>query len=68
MTSATGQTLVSDYYDRAREVVHLLKDCLIAERVWGQIRVIVGQIKDNHITASIESYEEMVCSLKQNTA
>jgi hypothetical protein len=68
MTSATGQALVCDYYDRARGLVHLLKDCLITERVRGQIRAIVGLIKDNRIAAAIESYEEMVCLLKQNTA
>lgn len=64
MTTATGQALVADYYKRAPELVPLLEDHLIAERVWRQIDTIVEMLEENQTVAAIETYKAMVFSLE----
>lgn len=68
MTSASGQALVAEYYNRAPGLVPLLEDCLIADRVWEQICLIVKLIEDKRPAAAIESYEAMVLLLEQEAA
>lgn len=68
LSSAEGQALVADYYNRAPELVPLLEDRLIAERVWEQICSIVKLIEDKRSAAAIESYEAMVLLLEQEAA
>lgn len=65
LTTASGQALVAEYYDRVPELVPLLEDRLIAERVWGQIGAIVEMIEKNRTAAAIASYKAMVKSLEQ---
>ena len=64
LISTEGQALVSDYYERAPRLVHLLADDIIAERVWKDICAIIELIEHQRFTDAIEKYKAMVVTLE----
>lgn len=60
-----GAAMVSAYYQIAPDLVPLLKDEIIAERTWRQIRITVSQIQSKQHVEAVKTYQGLVKSLQK---